>query len=68
MQRDGKMYITLGVGVGGFCFEDRSDGTKPWKNGARSSIKDFYKAQSQWASTWRGDRKLDIKYVKVWAL
>ncbi|KAJ8944326.1 hypothetical protein NQ318_016133 [Aromia moschata] len=65
---DKEMYVTLGVGVGGFNFEDKSDGSKPWKNGARSSVKDFYKAQPEWSSTWNEDSKLEIDYVRVWAL
>ncbi|XP_018563524.1 beta-1,3-glucan-binding protein-like [Anoplophora glabripennis] len=65
---DKEMYITLGVGVGGFNFEDRTDGSKPWRNGARSSMKDFYNAREQWSSTWNSDNALDIALVKVWAL
>lgn len=65
---DKEMYITIGVGVGGFNFEDRSDGSKPWKNGERLSMKKFYNAQSQWRTTWNENSTLEVDYVKVWAL
>ncbi|KAF7268732.1 hypothetical protein GWI33_018085 [Rhynchophorus ferrugineus] len=65
---DEEMYILLGVGAGGHNFEDRSDGTKPWVNKEPISQKNFYKAKSSWLPTWGADSKLDIEYVKVWAL
>ncbi|KAJ8944325.1 hypothetical protein NQ318_016132 [Aromia moschata] len=36
---DKEMYITVGVGVGGFNFEDEVGRNKPWKNGERLSMK-----------------------------
>ncbi|KAF7268731.1 hypothetical protein GWI33_018084 [Rhynchophorus ferrugineus] len=65
---DEEMYILLGVGAGGHNFEDRPDGTKPWKNNEVVSQKKFYKAKSSWYPTWGPNSKLDIEYVRVWAL
>lgn len=62
------MNIMVGVGAGGHNFEDRSDGTKPWFNNKPLSQKDFYKARTAWAPTWGNDAKLEVDYVKVWAL
>lgn len=62
------MYISIGVGVGGFNFEDRTDGTKPWKNGERLSMKKFYEAQESWIKTWNEDSSLSVASVRVWAL
>lgn len=65
---DVPMYITIGVGVGGFNFEDKDDGSKPWRNGERLSVKKFYNAKDKWKSTWNENSLLQIDYVKVWAL
>ncbi|CAH1105312.1 unnamed protein product [Psylliodes chrysocephalus] len=65
---DKEMYISIGVGVGGFNFEDRTDGTKPWKNGERLSMKKFYEAQESWIKTWNEDSSLSVASVRVWAL
>lgn len=62
------MYISIGVGVGGHCFEDRDDGTKPWVNNDPKSQRNFYRAQNTWKSTWGEDRALLVDYVKIWAL
>lgn len=62
------MYLTIGVGVGGHCFEDRSDGTKPWKNDEPKAQKSFYKALTSWLPTWSNSSVLQVDYVKVWAL
>lgn len=62
------MYITLGVGVGGLVFEDREDGTKPWRNLERSSVKKFLDSRDKWESTWNEDSALQVEYVKVWAV
>ncbi|XP_030763973.1 beta-1,3-glucan-binding protein-like [Sitophilus oryzae] len=65
---DKEMYIMIGVGAGGHNFEDRSDGSKPWKNPAKESQRDFYNAHGTWFSTWGNDAKLEVDYVKIWAL
>nr|XP_023017871.1 beta-1,3-glucan-binding protein-like [Leptinotarsa decemlineata] len=65
---DKEMFITLGVGVGGFNIEDRTDGSKPWKNGERLSMKKFYKAAPNWKTTWNDNSLMSIDHVKVWAL
>lgn len=62
------MHIVVGVGAGGHNFDDRSDGTKPWINKEPISQKKFYKARNQWKSSWKADAKLQVEYVKVWAL
>jgi hypothetical protein len=65
---DKEMYLVLGVGVGGHCFEDRSDATKPWTNNDPKSQKKFYQAAAQWGATWSNASRLEVDYVKVWAL
>ncbi|XP_044256880.1 beta-1,3-glucan-binding protein-like [Tribolium madens] len=65
---DKEMYLTIGVGVGGHCFEDRNDGSKPWKNNDPKAQKNFYKASSQWLPTWDNSSVLKVDYVKIWAL
>lgn len=62
------MYITIGVGVGGHNFEDRNDGTKPWKNNHPLSQKNFYQRVNDWKHTWTKDSSMEVDYVKVWAL
>lgn len=63
-----QMYITIGVGAGGFNFDDSTDGTKPWKNGERLSTKKFYNAQNQWKATWGEQSSMEVAYVKVWSI
>nr|XP_008191497.1 PREDICTED: beta-1,3-glucan-binding protein isoform X2 [Tribolium castaneum] len=65
---DKEMYLSIGVGVGGHCFEDRSDGSKPWKNSDPKGQKNFYKASAQWLPTWDNSSVLKVDYVKIWAL
>lgn len=62
------MYLTLGVGVGGLNFNDRSDNSKPWKNRERLSQKKFNDQRNRWKSTWSGRSTLEVDYVKVTAL
>ncbi|KAF2893395.1 hypothetical protein ILUMI_12789 [Ignelater luminosus] len=65
---DQEMYLQLGVGVGGQCFTDRSDGTKPWSSDDPKAQIYFYRAQSTWSETWSSDSALIVDYVKVWAV
>lgn len=65
---DKEMNIVVGVGAGGHNFEDRSDGSKPWVNNQVRSQKNFYKARNTWLPTWGNDAKLEVEYVRVWAL
>ncbi|XP_060535348.1 beta-1,3-glucan-binding protein [Cylas formicarius] len=65
---DKEMYLTIGVGVGGQNFEDRSDGSKPWTNSQPVSQKDFYRARSDWLKTWGEHSKLEVDYIRVYAL
>ncbi|XP_056629844.1 uncharacterized protein LOC130440605 [Diorhabda sublineata] len=62
---DKEMYISVGVGAGGFIFDDRADGTKPWKNGERLSTKKFHMAQPIWSSTWNKYSALLVTSIKV---
>lgn len=62
------MYLTVGVGVGGFNFDDTTDGSKPWKNGERLSTKKFYNAQNTWKATWNDQSVLEVAYVKITAV
>lgn len=65
---DKEMYVTVGVGVGGFIFDDRTDGSKPWKNGERLSFKKFHMAQPTWSRTWNKQSALFVASIKIWAL
>nr|CAI5821559.1 unnamed protein product [Callosobruchus analis] len=50
---DQKMYITVGVGVGGLVYPDEPNYPwKPWTNGETQSVKKFYGAKDQWLKTW----------------
>lgn len=62
------MFLTIGVGAGGFNFDDVTNGTKPWKNGERLSTKKFNDAKDQWRATWGEQSLLEVAYVKIWAL
>lgn len=62
------MYLTIGVGVGGHCFEDRFDGTKPWVNTDPKAQRNFYKARDQWSQTWADSSALEVDYIKIWAI
>lgn len=62
------MYIALGVGVGGHCFDDTSDGSKPWINNDPKSQRNFYRARDTWKRSWGDHSALLVDYVKVWAL
>lgn len=62
------MYVTLGVGVGGLNFDDRSFDNKPWKNRERLSQKKFYDAKNEWSSTWKESSSLEVDYIKVSAV
>ncbi|XP_045462189.1 uncharacterized protein LOC123672218 [Harmonia axyridis] len=63
---DKEMYITIGVGVGGYSFPDGDN--KPWSNDDPKMQKKFYKKKSQWHSTWNDKSVLEVEHVKVYAL
>ncbi|XP_018563525.1 beta-1,3-glucan-binding protein-like [Anoplophora glabripennis] len=65
---DKEMYLTIGVGVGGFNFQDMNDGTKPWKNAERLSVRKFYNEKDKWKNTWNEDSALEVDYIKIWAV
>lgn len=62
------MYLTIGVGVGGLNFNDRSDGSKPWRNRERLSQKKFSDQKNRWRGTWSETSSLEVDYIKVIAL
>uniref|UniRef100_A0A6P7GA73 Beta-1,3-glucan-binding protein-like n=1 Tax=Diabrotica virgifera virgifera TaxID=50390 RepID=A0A6P7GA73_DIAVI len=63
---DQEMYLTLGVGVGGFVFKESP--SKPWRNGERNSFQVFNSARQQWQRTWSDDSKLEVEYVQITSL
>ncbi|XP_001845811.2 beta-1,3-glucan-binding protein [Culex quinquefasciatus] len=68
---DKEFFLVVNVAVGGNFFPDnvRNPHRKPWYQGAPSAMTDFYKAKSDWLSTWDGDdAALQVDYVKVWAV
>ncbi|KAL3274986.1 hypothetical protein HHI36_019760 [Cryptolaemus montrouzieri] len=65
---DKEMFITVGVGVGGFNFPDRTDGLKPWNNNEPLAQKNFNRAKDKWISTWSKRSTLEVQHIKVFAL
>ncbi|XP_013172586.1 PREDICTED: beta-1,3-glucan-binding protein-like [Papilio xuthus] len=66
---DQMFYVSLGLRVGGINdFSDVKDAeTKPWKNGGRKAMYDFWTAKDAWFPTWyNSDMKID--YVRIYAL
>ncbi|KAI0368577.1 concanavalin A-like lectin/glucanase [Pilatotrama ljubarskyi] len=53
---DQEFYLILDLAAGGTSgwFPDNV-GNKPWFDGSKSAMRDFAKAQDQWASTWPSD-------------
>ncbi|XP_052758982.1 beta-1,3-glucan-binding protein-like [Galleria mellonella] len=69
---DDSFYITLGVSAGGISeFEDnltsKNGWPKPWSNGARKAMLNFWKDLDAWYPTWSQSALL-VDYVKVVAL
>ncbi|XP_059057977.1 beta-1,3-glucan-binding protein-like [Achroia grisella] len=69
---DEPFYLTLGVSAGGISeFEDNltSNGgwPKPWRNGARKAMMNFWNDLNAWYPTW-SQSELLVDYVKVVAL
>lgn len=61
------MYLSIGVGVGGHNFIDDSP-DKPWSNADPKSQRKFWNAKDTWFKTWTEDSRLQVDYVKIWAL
>ncbi|XP_059057978.1 beta-1,3-glucan-binding protein-like [Achroia grisella] len=69
---DDLFHITLGVSAGGISeFDDnltsKGGWPKPWKNGARKAMLNFWKDLDSWYPTWNQSGML-VDYVKVIAL
>ncbi|XP_068618344.1 beta-1,3-glucan-binding protein-like [Battus philenor] len=63
---DQMFYVSLGLRVGGINdFEDGEN--KPWKNGGRKAMLDFWRARDNWFPTWN-DAELKIDYVRIYAI
>ncbi|XP_013136424.1 PREDICTED: beta-1,3-glucan-binding protein-like [Papilio polytes] len=63
---DTMFYVSFGLRVGGINdFEDVY--FKPWKNGARKAMLNFWLAKNYWIETW-SNADLKIDYVRVYAL
>ena len=58
------MYLTLGVGAGGFMFPDTI--IKPWNNSDPKCQLNFYKNKTVWYPSWESG--LIVDYIKVWVL
>ncbi|KAF8634066.1 hypothetical protein AX17_004329 [Amanita inopinata Kibby_2008] len=69
---DQPFYLIVDLAVGGTSgwFPDNKGG-KPWYDGSLTAMRDFAKAQDNWASTWpesEEDRSLRIEYIKMWEI
>ena len=64
------MYLTLGVGVAGHNFFDDevSKDEKFWKNTDPKGMLNFWLNKNKWFDTWTNDSRLQVDYVKVFAL
>lgn len=63
------MYLSVGVGVGGQCFPDVHDGTKPWNNTDPKNQLMFYRAKNSWYSSWNPtDTAMIVESIVVTAL
>lgn len=68
-----QMALTIGVGVGGI--NDFPDGyvsssgvEKPWRNKEVKQVRNFFNGREQWLPTWNEAARLQIEYVKIYAL
>ncbi|XP_075224691.1 beta-1,3-glucan-binding protein-like [Lycorma delicatula] len=65
-------FIMIGLHVGGL--EDFPDGitnngaAKPWRNDQTDRKLNFYRDTVNWHRTWNEETKLQIEYIKVWAI
>ncbi|KAF9552143.1 GH16 beta-1,3-glucan recognition protein [Agrocybe pediades] len=67
---DQPFYLILNVAVGGTngWFPD-GNGGKPWLDGSKTAMSDFWTKRNQWASTWSSnveERSLVVEHVKMW--
>lgn len=67
---DQPFYLVLNVAVGGTSgwFPD-GVGNKPWLDGSKRAMADFWKARNEWLPTWpeeRERRAMVIDSVKMW--
>ncbi|KAF8225474.1 concanavalin A-like lectin/glucanase [Tricholoma matsutake] len=67
---DQRFYLILDVAVGGTngWFPDGVD-NKPWLDGSRTAMGDFWRNRAQWLPTWPhnvNDRAMVVDYVKMW--
>lgn len=74
---DQEFYCKLSVAVGGsdyFSDDDINPTRKPWQNGARQAMTDFWNGKNEWLPTWNldeaesKDASMQVDYVRVWAL
>ncbi|RZF33475.1 hypothetical protein LSTR_LSTR010131 [Laodelphax striatellus] len=69
---DQEFYLVLGIHVGGYF--DIPDGTlsngklKPWSNTDPKRMTRFYEDLNNWHASWNEKTKLQIDYIKVWAI
>jgi hypothetical protein len=59
--------MNVAVGASNGFFPD-AEGSKPWIDGAKTAMRDFWKANKTWSPTWGpGDeRGMTVKSVKMW--
>ncbi|KAF9074578.1 concanavalin A-like lectin/glucanase domain-containing protein [Rhodocollybia butyracea] len=66
---DQRFYLILDVGIGGTNGWFPDDPDKPWLDGSKTAMRDFYLAQDKWYPTWPTnpqDRAFVIDSVKMY--
>jgi hypothetical protein len=64
---DQDFYLVINVAVGGTngWFEDGKSG-KPWIDHSPRANREFWSARDQWWPTWRKQREMKIRRVRMW--
>lgn len=64
---DQRFYLILNLAVGGTngWFENGKD-KKPWVDGSKFAMRDFWDARSEWYPTWKNEGEMIVESVKMW--
>ncbi|XP_044737521.1 beta-1,3-glucan-binding protein-like [Chrysoperla carnea] len=64
---DKEFYLDIGVGVGGRVFTEDS-ARKPWEKKDPKGMLRFWEKKNTWYPSWDDNSRLQVDYIKVWAL